>query len=129
MFQAQHLGDELFVGAVDVGPGAERDGGDLHDPPGVPVADDPDEAEEVLVDGGLIARLQGPRGLETEVALPLQVVQLAEDLPVEFVLDREVLPALDGLGEAQVERPQTHVAEDPSDLVHGANQRGRRLLD
>src|SRR5208283_5591228 len=117
------------IGPEDVGPRSERDGGDLHDPPCVPIADDSYQAEQVLVDRRLFRRLERSGRLEPEVAFALQVVQLAEDLPVELVVDRQVIAPFDGLGKAEVELTQPYVAVDAADLVHGPNHRESRLLD
>ncbi len=118
VLEAEDVGDQRLLGAVDVRPRSERDGRDLDEPLPVAVADDAGGPEQVLVDRRLVLRPEAPRALEVEVALALQVVELAEDLAVLLVLDREVIAAFDRVRKAQLELAEPDVAEDPPDLFH-----------
>jgi len=128
VLQSEHFGDERLLGSEDVGPGAERDRRHLDEPLPVPESDDPGDAEQALVDGRLVVGPERARGLEVEVALALQVVQLAEDLAVQLVDDRQVVAALDRLEEAEVELAEADVAEDPADLLHTRSEPAGRIL-
>ncbi len=68
----------------------------------------------------LFARLQRPRGLEAEVALALQVVQLAEHFAVELVDHGEVVSPLHRARQTELELAQPDVPEDAADLFHDA---------
>ena len=80
------------------------------------------------MDGRLVGRDHRPCALELEVALPLEVVQLAKDVAVHLVLHGEIVPALDRVDEDEVELSQSDIAEDAADLLHGPIQRGPRIL-
>jgi hypothetical protein len=127
MLEAEDLGDERLLGTENVRPGTERDRGELHQPLLVAVADDPRRAEEAFVDVPLVTGQQRARGLESEVAFPLQVVQLAEHLAVELVHDGQVVAALDRAPEAELELAEADVPKDASDLFHGAFDSGPRI--
>ena len=128
VLQAEDLGDERFLRPIHERPRPERDRRDLHDPLAVAVADDAGDPEEVLVDRGLLGRTEVAGVLEIEVALPLEIVELAEDLPVVLVLHGEVVAALDGGRERELELPEPDVAEDAAYGLHGAFYPGGPLL-
>ncbi len=122
VLEAEHLGDQRLFGPVDPGARPERDRRDLDETLAVPEPDDLRDAEEPFMDRRRdlpAPDLVGP--LEVEVARPVEVVKLAEDPAVGFVLDGEVISALDRVGEADLEVPQPDVAEDDADLVHGVS--------
>src|SRR5208282_2890880 len=116
--EAQDLRDERLLCPVDARSGPERDGGTLDDALIVAVADNPSYAQQALVDGRLVGGDHRPCAFELEVALPLEVVQLAQDVAVHLVLHGEIVPALDRVDEDEVELAQSYIAEDAADLFH-----------
>ncbi len=80
------------------------------------------------MDRRLLGRGERPRALKVEVALALDVVQLAEDVAVALVRHGEVVPALDRLGQAEMEVAEPDVPEDAADLVHKRDHAGGPLL-
>ena len=72
--------------------------------------------------------VEGVGAVHVEVALPAEVIKLTEDEPMQLILDGQVVAPLDGAVEAELEVPQSNIAEDASDLVHGRSERGDRSL-